>query len=163
MKNIFLLLIAIASLGSCYNINKPDESVPDPLLTKAELASILTEMHIVEASFVTNSEMRISRSEKPLYYKAILEKYEVSLDNVRDNLIYYQSQPKIMEGIYEDVLEQLSIYQSEIKAEITQKKIIEDSLKIIADSLNEITNTDSLSLPPLLDSTLVKINKIKND
>ena len=135
-------------MGSCYNINVREPEVPDNLLPKDSLVEILTEMQLVESSFVVSEDMNLERSVKPKYYEAILKTYNVTLNDIRDNLNYYQAQPKEMEDIYESVLEKLSIYQSEVEIEIVEQERIKDSIKAANDSIaaiNDSINIDTIS------------------
>lgn len=130
-------LIVLLIMNSCYQVNEKQAKIPDVLLTEQQLAEVITEMQITEAGFAISEKMKLERNKKPFYYKAIMEKYDVTLDDIRDNIIYYQSQPKVMEHIYETVLKNLSKIQSEVKEEERIQKTIEDSLKKVQDSLSK--------------------------
>ncbi len=145
MKNLLYLLIAILALSSCYQINESETKIPEKLLTKEELVDIITEMQITESSFLISEDMKLERSAKPKYYEAILKTYDVSLDDIRDNLNYYQSTPKVMEEIYESVLAKLSQYQSDVDLEIKELERIKDSIaQAKKDSINAVN--DSLNM-----------------
>ncbi len=45
--SIFLVLI---SFTSCYHVNKPDTTPPDPLIPKEEMINILTDIYLTEGA-----------------------------------------------------------------------------------------------------------------
>jgi hypothetical protein len=135
MRKYIWAMIVMIAMSSCYHVNEEQVKIPNKLLSEKELAEIITEMQITESGFIVANKMKIRKSEKPRYYKAILEKYDVTLDDIRDNMIYYHSQPKVMQGIYETSLENLSKLQNEIEEDIKRQKAFEDSLKLINDSI----------------------------
>lgn len=141
MRKLIYLLIAGLLMSSCYHINEKELEVPENLIHKDTLVEILTEMQLTESSFMVSEDMKLERSMKPKYYEAILKAYKVTLNDIRDNLNYYQSKPKEMEDIYESVLEKLSIYQSKVELEIVEKERIRDSIKAANDSIAAINDS----------------------
>ncbi len=145
MEKLFIALIFFFTLSSCYNVNQSEPVVPDILLSKPQMVDILTEIQLTEAGF-NFKKNRIKANElKPEYYDKILQHYGITLQQLRDNINYYNEYPKIMEEIYESVLAKLSKIHSEaiLEKEEYDKKIASDSISHIADSL-KLIGADSL-------------------
>ncbi len=149
MKNIILILSVLVTLNSCYNVNESVTQVPDNLISKEKLTQILTDIQVVEAGFIVSENRNGVRDLKPQYYTAVLESHNITLVDLRQNVNYYQSSPKVMEEIYEDVLAKLSKMQSDVIADIENRERIADSLKSIQDSLNNLL-PDSLKLDTIV-------------
>lgn len=135
MRKIIIALSVIFTLNSCYNINESVVQPPDKLLSKEEVVSILTEIQIVEAGFSITENRRDERDLKPQYYQAVLDSHNISLLQLRENVNYYQSSPKVMEEVYETVLANLSKIQSDVKMEVDELQRVQDSLDKLSDSL----------------------------
>ncbi len=147
MNKLVFALIVIFSLTSCYNTNnsKPDE--PEIFLSRLQMVEIMTEVQLIEASFNIKNNRSNADELKPKYYEKILKQYGITIQQLKDNIDYYNNYPKIMEEIYESVLANLSKIQSKVQLEIEEiEKIrIADSIAKITDSLNLIMN-DSLKM-----------------
>jgi hypothetical protein len=135
MKNWLTLTFIVATMSACYNINEKEIIIPEKLLSKNELASIMTEMQIAEASFVVNSEVRFELSMKPNYYDAILIHYDITLDEIRDNINYYQSSHDDMTEIYETILANLSKLESDVEYQIKEMDLAKDSTLMNSDTM----------------------------
>ncbi len=147
--NLLILLVLIFVLSSCYHENKSNVPIPEKLLSKKEMAEILTEIQITEAGFSVNVNRKFAKKLKPEYYSKILSDHSVTMHQFKENLNYFYQSPKIMENIYETVLANLSKIKSSIaveKKEFEKQKIVDsitrlhDSTKlIVADSLSKTT------------------------
>ncbi len=111
------------------------------------MVEIMTEVQLIEASFNIKNNRSNADELKPKYYEKILKQYGITIQQLKDNIDYYNNYPKIMEEIYESVLANLSKIQSKVQLEIEEiEKIrIADSIAKITDSLNLIMN-DSLKM-----------------
>ena len=147
ISQLFLSLFVIMSFSSCYNVNKSEVQTPNKLLTKSEMVKVLTEIQIAEAGFSINKYRRNADSLKPEYYSSILNQNSITVKQFKENINYYHHSPKIMEDIYELVLENLSKIQSNVileKEEFDKQKKL-DSIAAVKDSLN-LTLVDSLKI-----------------
>ncbi|MAZ94163.1 MAG: DUF4296 domain-containing protein [Bacteroidales bacterium] len=143
MKKWLALTFIVITISACYNINDKEIIIPEKLLSKNELATIMTEMQIAEASFVVNSDARHELSMKPNYYDAILIHYDITLDEIRDNINYYQTSHDDMEEIYETVLKNLSKLESDVEYQIKEMDLAKDSTLMHSDTMA----SDSVIIP----------------
>lgn len=122
MRNFFKLILIGLVLSSCYHENKPEQILPEKLLSEDELVSVMTDLQLAEGVI---SHQRIKRANgrkdyKDTVYNVILEHYELSLGDLNENFDYYNSDPQNMELLYEKVLSNLSKLQTEV--ELSSKK-----------------------------------------
>jgi len=143
----FILLIILISFSSCYNVNKTEVAPPDKLLSASEMVELLTEIQITEAGFSINKNRKNANNLKPKFYKKILKQHSITTQQFKENINYYHHSPKVMEKIYELVLENLSKIQNNVileKEEFDKQKKL-DSIAAVKDSLN-LALVDSLNL-----------------
>ncbi len=124
---IFSLLLCLVS---CYNVNEREVVVPDKLLSKSEMVSVLTDVQLVEAGLSINENRRLEMELKPEYYRLVLDTHNITLKQLKENINYYQSTPKVMEDIYDEVLANLSKLQSEVLKELEDVEKTKDSVEI---------------------------------
>jgi mannose/fructose/N-acetylgalactosamine-specific phosphotransferase system component IID len=135
-------------------VNKPDTTPPDPLIPKEEMINILTDIYLTEGAIayhrLQNKDKKFLEEISPVYYKEIFDKYDIDHKILKENLNYYNSDPKTMESILEKVLENLSRLQSEVETNgpVTDTLSITevDTAKMIIDTLNETTLPDTLEV-----------------
>ncbi len=144
---LFFSLIILSTLSSCYNVNKHDVAIPEKLLSKTQMVEVLTDIQITEAGFSLNKNKKSANNLKPKYYTKILEQYDITFQQFKDNLDYYHNSPKVFEEIYELVLGNLSKIQSDVilEKEELDKKIAADSIALLNDSIKNIS-ADTLNL-----------------
>lgn len=141
MKKLIIALSVVLTLNACYNVNESEVVTPEELISKEKLVDILTDIQLVEAGFTISENRKHVTQLKPKYYQAVLDKYDISLIQLRENMNYYQNDSKQMEDIYESVLAKLSKIQSGVLVEIEELERIQDSLSKVADSLEIDTTT----------------------
>lgn len=146
MRHLLLVVSVIFSLTSCYNVNENKTTIPDVLLTKEQVVEVLTEIQLVEAGFSISETKTIEKKRKPKFYDKILDKYGITLVQLRANVNYYQATPKVMEEIYESVLANLSRIQSEVSLENERIQKEKDSIALALDTLSLEKPTDSILL-----------------
>lgn len=141
MAKSFIALIFAFAISSCYHVNKSEPVAPDVLLSKSQMVEILTEVQITESGFTIRENRDKALELKPKYYDRILQQYGITLQQLRDNIDYYHGSPKVMENIYESVLANLSKIESDviIEKEELEKAIANDSISMLADSLDAAT------------------------
>ena len=102
---------------------------PDPFLTEDQLVGVLTDLQLAEAVINYDRLQKITnkRDFKDTIYNLIFKHYNITAEQLSDNLDYYNFDPKNMERLYEEVLSNLSTLQSEIQVEaLTNDTIAED-------------------------------------
>ncbi len=123
MKNKhFLLLLFISVIGfGCYHENVSIPEVPEVLLSYDQMVAVMTDIHLTEG--VLNYH-RINRMEykdyKSAYYSKVLQQHGINAVQLRENIDYYNSTPKVMEDIYEEVLSNLVKIETDLKIEQQQ-------------------------------------------
>ena len=87
----------------------PDEKIPEKILPKTVFKNILKELHLAEAAFEINKHKPLENAKNELgnYYSNIYQTYQISEDNFITTLKYYSENPKKLEQIYTDILDQL--------------------------------------------------------
>lgn len=96
------IMIAVLSLGSC---KEKDIQKPDHLISKNKMVHMLADVHLAKACFQHQynlpDSLRLSSTD--LYY-SVLAKYNVPDSIFTRSLIYYSSNPKLYEKMYNDVI-----------------------------------------------------------
>ncbi len=132
LKNLFLLLIVVG-LSSCYTENKPTIDPPESLMSEKLVIEILTDLQLAEGIISHNRLGKTStkRSFKDSIYQVVFDNYQITAEQLYENLDYYNNDAEQMEKMYEQVLTNLSKYESEIMLE--EKK--QDSVLIKEDTV----------------------------
>lgn len=112
-----ILLAIIAILSSC-NANKQ----PECLLTKGQMAAILTDLHISEkeVEFQQFPADSVSIAFHSIYKKEVLEKQNVSQECFEKSFLYYNKNIEELSDIYRIVVDSLSLRESIIEAKERQ-------------------------------------------
>lgn len=123
----FLLFI----LSSCYNERKVVPVAPDPLLTEDQLVGVLTDLQLAGAIINYDRLQKITnkRDFKDTIYSLIFKHYNITAEQLNDNLDYYNFDPENMEHLYDEVLSNLSTLQSEIQVEASNSDTLVEETK----------------------------------
>ena len=105
MKLNFLILLCL--LFACA---EQKENIPQDILSEKEFVVVLKDIHLAKAKFELQKNKDIERGKNELAnsYTLIYKKNNVSEDTFKKTLDYYAQNPKKLEIIYTDVLEQLT-------------------------------------------------------
>lgn len=91
--------------------------VPEGVLGKQKMATILTDIFLAETEF---SRLDLRRDTIMMlfeeYEQFIYEKSGTTEEQYKKSLIYYYDQPKKLDNIYESVLDSLIVMESRAKA-----------------------------------------------
>jgi len=129
--------------------------VPDMLLTESQMVEIITQIQLAEGRVVwereKNKDFKVNGKE---YMQEIYEHFDITPEQLVDNMNYYQSKDEVMVDIYEEVLANLSTMQEDVKLarEEELEKIKMDSIQRV-DSISQIKAdsvaliTDSIHMP----------------
>ena len=145
MSRIFSFIFILIILTSCYNENKKVPEEPSHFLSEDELVEIMTDVQLAEAILSFDKSHKSAKKEdfKDSVYKVIFNKYNITAEQLTDNITYYNNDPKNMERLFEVVMSNLSQLQSEIQLEaIANDSSVKndvlaqnDSLMILGDTL----------------------------
>ncbi|MDD4372593.1 MAG: DUF4296 domain-containing protein [Bacteroidales bacterium] len=123
-KFFFLLLFSLFLLGIIFSCNKKvsPENTAAIQLSKEEMISVLTDMHLLESALSLRRNRGQSTHElKESWYTQLFERYNITANIFEENLSYYNDDPAVMEKILEEVMANLSRLQSELDSELATK------------------------------------------
>ena len=102
----FLLLFGLAACS-------PDDNTPPPPIPREALVEIIAESLILEPAGreLPNVEQD---SMYQLHYERLLQRHGYTIDDFIASMQSLQSKPKELEAVYEEVLEQVQIIESEV-------------------------------------------------
>lgn len=108
-KLAFLFLFSVLLVAACGD-QQEEQKIPEGVMSKDKFTEVLTDIQLLEASM----RQRFIRDEDPkllypIYYKQIFEKHEISEDEFKESLEYWSAQDQEMTGIYDSVIENLSL------------------------------------------------------
>ncbi|MBS1491778.1 MAG: DUF4296 domain-containing protein [Bacteroidetes bacterium] len=107
MRIYILLGGTLFALFSC---GKKD--MAHPVLTKAQMASLLVDIYLAEAQAQSVPKPQDSLIKIFLpHEKKVLEAHHVSDSLLRDTYSYYYAHPKELEAVYDAVIDTLSLYE----------------------------------------------------
>ncbi len=145
MKKLIVACSLLFTITSCYNVNESMQEVPENLITKDKLITVMTDIQLVEAGLAVGENRNFRYDLKPKYYKVVLDTHNISLLQLKQSINYYQASPKVMEEIYDGVLANLSKFQSEVVLEKEEFDRVRDSLAIVNDSIALVNTIDTIS------------------
>ena len=102
---IYLSILACLLFACSESAEKNSENA----LSKNKFENILKEIHLTKASFELNKNKKPSNE-----YHNIYKKYKISADDFQLTLKYYYENPKELEKIYIDILNQLNEEKSKL-------------------------------------------------
>ncbi len=109
MKIVLPLLLIFASCKDSDEVQQPNG-----LLTQDEMVAVLTDIHLIEGARTGLVIMGDSVGGVNEHYKAFFVKHNVTQAQYDSSFVYYSKNPKIFDKIYERVIENLSVIESEI-------------------------------------------------
>ncbi len=125
MKKIIFLVPAFFILFSCYHEARDNTPVPHPLFSSGQMVDILTDVQLAEAVIARNRIERkyLKKGYNDSVYRVIFEHYNITAEQLKDNINYYNSDPREMETIYDKVLSNLGRLKSELEMETKKEEI----------------------------------------
>jgi len=117
MKNLLFLFSALILLSSCYTTHEEDKiSAPVNLIEKDTVILILADIEIAESALRQKQNLgRETDDLQELYYHAIFTKYEVTRGQYDSTMAYYRQDLETIDEIYEEVINRLSVIESEVQ------------------------------------------------
>ncbi|MFZ6050600.1 DUF4296 domain-containing protein [Halocola ammonii] len=108
-KLAFLCLFSVLLVAACGE-QQEEQKIAEGVMSKENFTEVLTDVQLLEASM----RQRFIRDEDPkllypIYYKQIFEKHEISEEEFKESLEYWSGQDEEMTGIYDNVIENLSL------------------------------------------------------
>ncbi len=108
-----LLLLLLITLFAC---NEAVETIPDNVLSKEDMISVMVDVQLIEAALSLNQS---EEAKETAYYNydSVLKKHNLSREKFVHSFKYYAEHPGLMEQIYEEMLSELSKRQAEVENE----------------------------------------------
>ena len=103
------------TLASCQE--DKEETLPENIIGKEEMVEILTSVHLIEGArtgFVITGDSVHGINE---YYKALYIQHNVTQTEFDSSFLYYSKRPVVLNKMYEKVIENLSVIESELKSD----------------------------------------------
>ena len=115
--------------------------IPENVLTQEEMAKVMTEVHLLEASMNLNISSAIAKDGPPDLKETTLELLKeegVSREKYETSFLFYTEHPDLLSDIYQLVLNNLSQLQAKVANEKDTTQTVADSIKNpLKDSLNK--------------------------
>src|SRR5210317_343494 len=92
-----------------------EEIVPEGLIDEETMTAILTDVHLIEGARTGLTILGDTASNITDYYDAMYEKFEITEEQFDMSFKYYTQHPKVMDKMYEQVIEDLTIIEAELK------------------------------------------------
>ena len=89
---------------------------PPNLIGEEAMTSVLTDVHLIEGARTGLTILGDTASNIANYYNAMYEKHGISKETFEISFAYYTQHPEIMDKMYERVIEELTIIETELKA-----------------------------------------------
>ncbi len=104
----FLGLVLLFLQTGCNQVEEPQGILPTDTLKL-----ILIETHLAEANLNLNADsLQMNRAAD--YYALILDSFKTDSTQFAESMEYYMSKPDIMEKMYQEMLEELSMRESKL-------------------------------------------------
>ena len=108
-NQLYCVLISLLLLVAC----TPEDTAPPPPIPREALVEILAESLILEPA---GREVLAAKQDSiyQMHYERLLERRGYSIDDFIASMQSLQNNPKELEAVYEEVLEQVQIIETEV-------------------------------------------------
>jgi hypothetical protein len=120
MKNIPFLFISLLMLAACYRDVPPNQVQFDMtrVLPADSMIIVLTDLQIVEGAVNVQHRQKLQAGVRSnAYLETVLEKHNITLDQVEESMRYYSYHTKELDKIYDQVIINLSKKEGELMNE----------------------------------------------
>lgn len=117
-------------LLACSDEKKVD--IPNDVLPEEQMATVMTEVHLLEASLNLNISSAVTKGDAPDLQATTLEllkKKGVTKEQYETSFRFYTEHPEKLSEIYQQVLNNLSQLQAKVANERDPNPLPKDSLK----------------------------------
>jgi len=115
MKHFLSLIILLLIFTYGCDKNPSQSKAPENLISIDTMVEILVDFHLIEAAIKIDQKRKVNMTEyTKYYYNYLFEKHQITKEDFKESLAYYQNNPSLFEEMYADVITQLSRIQSEI-------------------------------------------------
>ncbi|MCC6683862.1 MAG: DUF4296 domain-containing protein [Bacteroidia bacterium] len=121
MKRLLIFLIPVALLVAC--MSKPPK--PKGIIPEETMVLMLTDIHFLEGVFFSIQVAGMDTANLVTYkgYNTVFAKYKTTPEQFKKSWTFYMSHPEYSDPIYEKVVENITILQTEsLKKQKAAKK-----------------------------------------
>ncbi|CAG0988189.1 MAG: DUF4296 domain-containing protein [Bacteroidetes bacterium] len=120
IENIISALLLFCILSSC---NIKEERILDEILNEEEMVALMSDMQLAEAIV----KLQVNRVDSTSVFadslfSQVFKKHNINKEKFKKNFDYYNSNPALMEEIYNKVIEKLSEEQAGLKGEMQREE-----------------------------------------
>jgi len=113
MSNLFIGLILVFGLASCYQTAPDKEFDMSKVLPPDSMVSLLTDLHLADGIISTLKDKKVSvENMASEYFVVILEKHKIDKTIFEESMRYYAYHTEKFDEIYEKVVTNLGIRES---------------------------------------------------
>jgi hypothetical protein len=123
---IFLTLILLVITAGC---GYAPPEVPEHLPKPDVMTDILLDIHLVEGA-KTGQTIVGDTLLADYYYASVYKKYNINRKILDEAIVFYTEHPKIMEPMYDQIIERLSIMEAESEKAMLERRNQNDAAEI---------------------------------
>lgn len=120
----FLIISFLVLFAACSNVEKAPK--PEQLLSKEEMAIILSDLYIIEGAISSNRSSYIETGVQPSSY--IYDKYDIDSVMFKENLNYYNDRVEDYLFIMDKIQDDLKSLQDSVK--VRQERIDKEKVTV---------------------------------
>ena len=120
----FLIISFLVLFAACSNVEKAPK--PEQLLSKEEMAIILSDLYIIEVAISSNRSSYIETGVQPSSY--IYDKYDIDSVMFKENLNYYNDRVEDYLFIMDKIQDDLKSLQDSVK--VRQERIDKEKVTV---------------------------------
>lgn len=145
--NLTARILILFLLVAC---SAPEVKIPNDIIPRDSMVSILTDVHLVEGARIGRKIMGDTLMVDD-YYAKIYSKYGITAEGFKKSFRYYNEHPEMMKEIYKEVVEHLNQIEKEPpRTPLKEEKSSNPNDTALVDSLKKHLNVR----PPLFGKKL---------
>ncbi|NSW45753.1 MAG: DUF4296 domain-containing protein [Bacteroidales bacterium] len=103
--------------------NRSSSKITTDVISKDSMVSIIADLHLADAILLnTNVQSKISDISSNRLYKTVLDKYNITRERFNRSINFYAENPRLLDSLYDKVIERLSLIESMGYSDTLQKK-----------------------------------------
>jgi len=112
---ILFVIFGLAIFSNCTRSIKSNMSEPTNLIPRDTMVNIIVDLRIMDAMIVIKQRKGEHGNDNLKYYlnNSIMEKYNITRPQFDSSFYYYETDLKVLDGIYADAITKLSLMKGE--------------------------------------------------
>ncbi len=115
-KNIYLCFCLISIILFSTSCSKKSVEIPKDVLSKEQLIPVLVDIHLAQSAMGINQLTDTSRFSMNDYSAYIFTTHHITKKQYDKSMGFYTLHPELLDGIYQEVINELSKKQGESEA-----------------------------------------------